>query len=440
MSYILLMTSAGSILFMGYLLWEKLAGKHISQAGKYRALILVMFTYLVPWVWLKDFYKSVGNLFPRRQGMSVNGVLILDEAAIREADQVALTPNYSLMLKLVGIWFIVAVVILLIRCMFYFFHRRKLLKLSADCEEELPRELLESLRRELHMRRGPRIVRMEGGNSSVTMGPVKPIVFLQKDIREGELELILRHEFTHIARGDLLIKLAADFIGCVHWFNPLVYLFPFWLEKVSELACDERVVRDKSVEERALYATLIVRSMRTPKRKVLFGSFLASGEEYGEERIRVIMNKREMKRWEKIAVAGAFAAMVFADSLTAMAYPRVSLVESVATDVAKDVLQGSGSLVVEELNSASEDNFYPVIYDEELITAEGEIREPKSSTRLFCIHDWKKGIFQTHVRDDQGGCTLKRYDCTYCLNCDTIKVGDLISVTTYTKCPHDDLP
>lgn len=440
MSYILLMTIAGSILFTGYLLWEKLAGERTSQTGKYRALVLVMFTYLVPWVWLKDFYKSVSNLFPRKQEIPVSGRLILDETAVRGAEKVVLTPNYSLMLRVAGIWILVAAVILLMRCIFYFFNRRRLLKLSVNCEEELPRELLESLKRELHLRCNPRIVRIEGGNGSFTIGTVKPVVFLQKDIREGELELILRHEFIHIARGDLLIRLAMDFVCCIHWFNPLVYLMYFRLERVSEKACDERVVREKTAEERALYARLIVRSMRAPKRKMLFGSFLASGDKYAEERIQVIMNKREMKRWEKIVVAGAFAAMVFADSLTALAYPRVTHVEAGTKEAADDSVQGNGALFYHTGNSTLKDKAYPVVYDEELITAEGEIRELQDSSRLFCIHNWKEGEYQTHVRDGQGGCTVKLYECTYCLNCDTIKVGKLIFTGIYAECPHDDLP
>lgn len=440
MSYILLMTTAGSILFIGYLLCEKLAGEHTSQTHKYRAMIFVMFTYLVPWVWLKDFYKSISRLFLRKQAMAVNGRLILDEAAIRRGGQVALTPNYSLILWVVGIWIAVAVALMLIRCLFYFFHRRRLLKLSADCEEELSVELLERLKGELHLKRSPRIVRLRGRGGSLTIGAVKPVVFLQKDIREEELELVLRHEFIHIARGDLFISLVMGLVCCIHWFNPLAYLFSIWLRRVSEKACDERVVRDKTAEERELYAKLIVRSIRAPKRKVLFGSFLASDEKYAEERIRVIMNKREMKRWEKIAVAGVFAVMVFADSLTALAYPRVMNVEVETEKVVEESRQGNALLYYDSGNSTLSDTFYPVVYDEELITAEGEIREPQAQTRWLCIHHWQKGEYQTHMRDDKGGCTIKFYECTYCLNCDTIKVGDLICSAYYAKCPHDDLP
>ena len=52
MGYLLLMMSAGSALYIGYLLWVRLFGKSITQCMKYRALIIVMLAYVVPWAWL----------------------------------------------------------------------------------------------------------------------------------------------------------------------------------------------------------------------------------------------------------------------------------------------------------------------------------------------------------------------------------------------------
>lgn len=448
MSYILLMTSAGSILFIGCFLWEKLMGNHMSQADRYRALIIVMFTYLVPWVWLKNLYIRIGDLFQRHEAVPVSGQLILNDAAIRSADEVTLTPDYSVMLIIVGVWVAGAVSIMLLRCAHYFFSRRRLLKLSTSCEEELPQELLGKLERELHLKRRPRIVRMSGRDCSLTIGAVKPVVFLQKDCREGELELILRHEFVHIARGDMIIKLVMALVCCLHWFNPLVYFLSWELTRTSEKACDERVIQGRTEDERETYAMLIVRSVRGPKKKVLFGSFLASNEKYAEERIRVIMNKRKVKRWEKIVVAGVFAAMVFADSLTAMAYPEVYHVEEATEKLATDSMQGRGVLrgsTTEETSAdtlvdTSEDASYPVVYDEEIITAAGEILDAQAQTRVFCLwHKWEDAEYLTHVRDDNGGCTLTVYSCTYCHYCNTIKIGEWKQTIISAECTHDDL-
>lgn len=59
------------------------------------------------------------------------------------------------------------------------------------------------------------------------------------------------------------------------------------------------------------------------------------------------------------------------------------------------------------------------------------------SPYVFCIkHDIRPGYFQTHVRDDKGGCTVKTYEGTRCTICNSIWVGDLYSTFTYVKCPH----
>ena len=63
MGYVLLMTLSGSALFIGYLCWEKVLGKSMTEAMKYGALIIVMLDYAVPWVWIKGIYRNVIGVF-----------------------------------------------------------------------------------------------------------------------------------------------------------------------------------------------------------------------------------------------------------------------------------------------------------------------------------------------------------------------------------------
>ena len=144
---------------------------------------------------------------------------------------------------------------------------------------------------------------------------------------------------------------------------------------MCEQACDERVVRGMSEDEKAVYARLVIRSMvdtkKVPKKKVLFGNFLTSDEEYAEERIRDIMLKRKGEFWEKIVVAGVFAVMVFANSLTALAYPQVSHVENASDELVQIVKQGSMStqLLGEDAEAPAE----VLLYDEQIVTADGQV-------------------------------------------------------------------
>lgn len=443
MIYIILMTSAGSFLFVGCLQLEKAMGKHMNQTCRYRMLVAVMFTYLVPWVWMKNIYRNMGVSFQvGRSSAAASGDFVLTDVVVHSTDGLAVTLNYGIMLFIVGLWMFATVIVMICRCGSYFRSRHALMQSIVSCGTGVPEELVLRLKREFHIRRRIKIVRISDGKPSMTMGILRPVVFIQNDCSEDELEHILRHEFTHIARGDLLVKMLMQLVCCLHCFNPLVYDLNRKLERVCEKACDERVVRNMPEDEKEAYGHLIVRSMKESRepsdRKVLFGNFFSSNEKLAEERVKVIMEKRKRKFWEKIVVAGLFAALLFVDSLTAMAYPRVYSVEEASTEAARITAHGTSVLVlgVAKYNEAELD--HPLLYDAQIVTADGEILPAPVQTRAFCLfHKWQDAEFDTHAKNDDGGCVVTAYKCKYCSRCDTIKVGELIGTYRYTVCYHN---
>lgn len=78
------------------------------------------------------------------------------------------------------------------------------------------------------------------------VGTLQPRIVLPVDFEQrytaAERELILHHERTHVARGDLLANLLAVMLRCVHWFNPLVHYALRRYRMDQELACDEWVI------------------------------------------------------------------------------------------------------------------------------------------------------------------------------------------------------
>lgn len=69
-----------------------------------------------------------------------------------------------------------------------------------------------------------------------------PADFLQR-FETGERSLVLRHEFTHLHRGDALWSLLAELVLALLWFHPLAWLARPRFRLDQELACDERVLR-----------------------------------------------------------------------------------------------------------------------------------------------------------------------------------------------------
>ncbi len=117
-------------------------------------------------------------------------------------------------------------------------------------------------------------------------------------------------------------------------------------------------------------------------------------------------------------VAGATAFLMFAESVTAFACPAEPHDETAC--------------------ACGEEHGAVVLYDEQFVDEEGNIT-PASGIqgRVICFkHDIISGYFQTHVKNDKGGCTVKTYKSTQCIYCNTIWLGDLCAVDEYTKCPH----
>lgn len=450
MSYILLMTIAGSGLLLGVLLWDLLMRKKITEAFRYGSLIIVMLTFLVPWAWMSGLY---GNVFFEMRDETVavmSGEVKFSDSLFQKGFEFAASPKFRVDLTVTAAWFGIGALVLILRCAYYFCKRRWLTDHAEDCEEA--EETADRLKKELGIKAPVRVVRVPGQRFSFTMGILRPVVFLQENCGPGETEIILRHEFTHIARGDLLIKLVMDFVCCLHWINPFVYLLNLVMDRACERACDERAARSMTNAEKETYAHIIVKSSRDFRdseekkrkmRKMPYGIYLAANGKQVEERIRVIMNKRQRKVWERVIAAGVLALLIFADSLTALAYPKVNLVQVSPNSTAEDFAKGSLSVYrAPEFNEEEEFMTMPLLYENEVITADGEVYaavNPSESPTWFCFHAWEDATLRRHLRDTQtGGCTVWLYDCQYCPKCGDTITGNLRQTITYMKCTHDD--
>lgn len=80
-----------------------------------------------------------------------------------------------------------------------------------------------------------------------------------------------------------------------------------------------------------------------------------------------------------------------------------------------------------------------VLYDEQFVDMDGNITPVSGiSERLICLkHKIVEGYFQTHVDNGKGGCTVKTYESTRCIYCNTIWMGGLYAIDEFTRCPHD---
>jgi beta-lactamase regulating signal transducer with metallopeptidase domain len=89
-------------------------------------------------------------------------------------------------------------------------------------------------------------------------GMFRPKIILPPNISDDDLAYILLHEQTHIRRRDNLWRIVAVLTACLHWFNPLVWLFLRCFLADMELACDAGVLKKLGQNEKKPYAAALL--------------------------------------------------------------------------------------------------------------------------------------------------------------------------------------
>jgi beta-lactamase regulating signal transducer with metallopeptidase domain len=93
----------------------------------------------------------------------------------------------------------------------------------------------------------------------VTAGWLHPAILLPSDCEQWlapRRRMVLIHEMSHVARGDVLWQIGAKLACVIYWPHPLVWLAARRMRVEREAACDDAVVRD--VERPSEYASLLL--------------------------------------------------------------------------------------------------------------------------------------------------------------------------------------
>ena len=387
MRYLLLMTTAGSLMFGGYWVWGRLCKDLTTERMKFWALTAVLLAFVMPWAWLKGTYSFLLTAVIG-QGTSADGEMaVVRMAEISTQDEAYMTQDYILLLAIIGAWLLISLRVVVKKFIKFVCARRKLMSMVDKSSGEVAVEELKRLYKRRFFRFRPRIYKSPYENLTMSIGIIRPIILLQEDYSEEELEFILKHELYHITRGDLLIRLFLELAGCLHWFNPLIYHLEEHFDGVSETSCDEKVVSGCTKEQRAIYARLIIRSMQNGRQELMLINSL-EGDGYADavERVKLIMNTKQISKWGKALATGIFVLMIFVDSLTALAYPKVYHVEAKEGEIVSDLVEWHSDCVFAKGVNAYEIPVDLILYDEQFVDFEGNIYPANAGTTrdIFC--------------------------------------------------------
>lgn len=132
-------------------------------------------------------------------------------------------------------------------------------------------------------------------DSPFILGVFRPRIYLPSDIDEKSLSYVVSHECSHIKRGDHFWKPLGFLLLSVYWFNPLVWVAYILLCRDIEKACDERAVKDMTVEDKKGYLSALV--SYSVERKMISACPLAFGETNVKSRVRSVLNYKKPAFW-----------------------------------------------------------------------------------------------------------------------------------------------
>ncbi len=136
-------------------------------------------------------------------------------------------------------------------------------------------------------------------------GIFRPMLILPKtELSEEQLHNILRHEMTHFKRHDILYKWFAEFVKCVHWFNPTSWYVSKQIAAECEISCDMSVTKNMSGSEEMSYVSTILSLLPTGKSKQLpLTTQMASSKKFLKRRFIMIKNKKTTSRFMSVLSA-----------------------------------------------------------------------------------------------------------------------------------------
>ena len=136
-------------------------------------------------------------------------------------------------------------------------------------------------------------------------GVIKPTLILPKaKLSDEQLHNILCHEMTHFKRHDVLYKWFAEFVKCVHWFNPVIWYVTRQISTECEISCDMAVTKNMSDGEKMSYINTLLSLLPTGKSKQLpLTTQMASSKKILKRRFIMIKNKKTTSRFMSVVSA-----------------------------------------------------------------------------------------------------------------------------------------
>lgn len=219
------------------------------------------------------------------------------------------------------------------------------------------------------------IYQSESVVSPFVLGIIKPKIFLPFNMSKQDEDLVIAHEEAHIKRKDHFWKPLGFIILTIHWFNPLMWLGYVLLCRDIEIACDEKVVKKLSNEQRTDYSQALLNC--SVNRRMIAACPLAFGEVGVKERVKGVLNYKKPAFW--ILVVSIIAIVVA--SVCLLTNPHSAKLENIVgkyDDSAVRIYTSSDSETYHSVGEVSKDLLHDLL---NLKISKYEISQNRSEER-----------------------------------------------------------
>ncbi|MCC0649804.1 M56 family metallopeptidase [Clostridioides sp. ZZV15-6598] len=252
------------------LIFKKNVFKRFSKKFNYYIWMIVVTKLLLPFT----YYTFTINILRSKENININNI------NLEGFNNISNLKNNILLYA----W-LITVVIYLIHTLFKYIKLKNLINdLSYDVEDEEIINLYKDILKEFNITKD---IKLKYSYEVETPAFFDSCVLLPPhEYNLKELNWIFRHELMHFKSRDLCLKYVMIFLKIVYWFNPFVYIMDKHIDLDCELYCDERVLKNRSEEEKQDYALTIINAMRRGSN--ISNKFVAGLHKQSDIRKRVI--------------------------------------------------------------------------------------------------------------------------------------------------------
>ncbi len=369
LAILLISSTAGSLLYLCIRLFRRIVCKRWDIVYYYSLLRAAVFFSMIPAVLLTVIaifsrnHMEWGVLSPE---YGVQVVTYQDYFGIMMIDNLKLN---AVRVGMIYIW-LAGFLFFLLKLLKGKYWLKKIRTDAREWEEEWVNKIREQVMKEAGTDKKIRVWQSGRITMPFSAGIVHPeIYFPETEIAEQHLYYILKHEYIHCIRKDLILHLFMTLVKAIHWYHPVIWFLEREFCNYSELSCDEEVLSLANKDERYEYAQLILAKTETVKTKrqyAYMAGFISRDEKDMKERITYIMRGSKSKKITKAAFLSAVLLFTgLCPGVTYAASQGFSVVNGYISQVAEETIT-----TYQEMEEFTAYNGHEVLTEEEILELE----------------------------------------------------------------------